>query len=202
MFALASKTLFAAASRRFGCAHSITATAQRSFSSLLGSAPAPMSFGSKLRAPQLTGVFTGMQTRGNAGTKKKKLTPVQLRNEVKVASKRKGKHYKMKNHRGALSSDRNNSIDAAKTRFSSLLPNSLCSNICRKFLKLSKSWLIKSPRSARGPIFKRAQAGNSHLNRKNRAWKSRSKRARVTSNAQQNKLLRRLIPYHRKKYMR
>ncbi|KAJ3237729.1 hypothetical protein HDU81_009112 [Chytriomyces hyalinus] len=126
-----------------------------------------MSFGSKLRAPQLTGVFTGMQTRGNAGTKKKKLTPVQLRNEVKVASKRKGKHYKMKNHRGALS-----------------------------------RWLIKSPRSARGPIFKRAQAGNSHLNRKNRAWKSRSKRARVESNAQQNKLLRRLIPYHRKKYMR
>ncbi|KAI8839735.1 hypothetical protein BJ741DRAFT_662640 [Chytriomyces cf. hyalinus JEL632] len=193
MFALASKTLFAAASRRFGCVHSITATAQRSFSSLLGSAPVPMSFGSKLRAPQQTGVFTGMQTRGNAGTKKKKLTPVQLRNEVKVASKRKGKHYKMKNHRGALSS---------KDSLQLSLIQCPLFEICRKFLKLSKSWLIKSPRSARGPIFKRAQAGNSHLNRKNRAWKSRSKRARVTSNAQQNKLLRRLIPYHRKKYMR
>ncbi|KAJ3018919.1 UNVERIFIED_CONTAM: hypothetical protein HDU68_010919, partial [Siphonaria sp. JEL0065] len=103
------------------------------------------------------------QIRGNAGTKKKKLSAVQLRNQVKVASKRKGKHYKLKNHRGAL------------TR-----------------------WLIKSPTYARGPVFKRAQAGTSHLNRKNRAWKTRSKRRRLTANTQQAKLLRRLIPYHRK----
>ncbi|KAI8611481.1 hypothetical protein BC830DRAFT_1084032 [Chytriomyces sp. MP71] len=122
----------------------------------------PRSLPSVARAPSLA-----LQMRANAGTKKKKLKPVQLRREVKVASKRKGKHYKLKNHRGALS-----------------------------------RWLIKSPRIHRGPVFKRAQAGTSHLNRKNRAWKSKSKRTRVEANAQQKKLLRRLIPYHRKKYMR
>ncbi|KAJ3130091.1 hypothetical protein HK100_008231, partial [Physocladia obscura] len=112
------------------------------------------------------GVVLVSVRRGNAGTKKKKLRPVQLRNAaklavVKVASKRKGKHYKLKNHRGAVS-----------------------------------RWLIKSPKYARGVLFKRAQAGNSHLNRKNRAWKSRSKRQRVTANSQQNKLLKKLIPYY------
>ncbi|KAI9341700.1 hypothetical protein BDR26DRAFT_860130 [Obelidium mucronatum] len=154
----------------------VTAPLTRAFSMLALRSTAPASinpavnskFSSILQPPRLSQAVANIsQARGNAGTKKKKLKPVQLRNQVKVASKRKGKHYKLKNHRGALS-----------------------------------RWLIKSPSYNRGPVFKRAQAGTSHLNRKNRSWKSRSKRQRRTSNAQQAKLLRRLIPYHRKKYMR
>jgi hypothetical protein len=34
---------------------------------------------------------------------KETIKPVELRNRVKVASKRKGKKYKLKNHRGAVS---------------------------------------------------------------------------------------------------
>ncbi|KAJ3065813.1 hypothetical protein HDU98_010824 [Podochytrium sp. JEL0797] len=154
----------------------INACLTRSFSALslsmnlprVNALMVPTSFGSVSAVPHRVAVAVGhSQIRGNAGTKKKKKSAVFLRNEVKVASKRKGKHYKLKNHRGAL------------TR-----------------------WLIKSPTYARGPVFKRAQAGTSHLNRKNRAWKTTSKRRRVTANTQQAKLLRRLIPYHRKKYMR
>ncbi|ORY43322.1 hypothetical protein BCR33DRAFT_738613 [Rhizoclosmatium globosum] len=142
---------------------------QRGFSvlSLAASHSHPTLTATQTRSFPFAAVAIASQIRGNAGTKKKKLSAVVLRNEVKVASKRKGKHYKLKNHRGAL------------TR-----------------------WLIKSPSYKRGPVFKRAQAGTSHLNRKNRSWKTRSKRRRVEANAQQTKLLRRLIPYHRKKYMR
>ncbi|KAI9354811.1 hypothetical protein DFJ73DRAFT_795047 [Zopfochytrium polystomum] len=80
----------------------------------------------------------------------------------KTASVRKGKKYKLKNHRGAL------------TR-----------------------WLL-----IRGGQFKRAQAGNHHLNRKNRAWKSRIKRRRVRSTPTQARILRKLMPYWRRRYMR
>ncbi|KAJ3009231.1 UNVERIFIED_CONTAM: hypothetical protein HDU68_002786 [Siphonaria sp. JEL0065] len=136
--------------------------------------------------PSLTSRVAGAavslsQNRGNAGTKKKMLSAVQLRNQVKVASKRKGKHYKLKNHRGAL------------TR---------CVGVSIQRLLINPQMAHQIPTYARGPVFKRAQAGTSHLNRKNRAWKTRSKRRRLTANTQQAKLLRRLIPYHRKKYMR
>ncbi|KAI9206765.1 uncharacterized protein BJ171DRAFT_496867 [Polychytrium aggregatum] len=50
--------------------------------------------------------------------------------------------------------------------------------------------------------FKRAQAGSRHLNVKRRVWKKISKRRRVTSNATQARLLRRLIPYYQRRYMR
>ena len=50
--------------------------------------------------------------------------------------------------------------------------------------------------------FKRAQAGSNHLNRKFRAWKVRSKRRRVLASSTQRKLLKKLIPYWKKKYMK
>ncbi|KAJ3117722.1 hypothetical protein HDU96_005852 [Phlyctochytrium bullatum] len=87
---------------------------------------------------------------------------VVLRNRVKVASKRKGKKYKMKNNRAAVS-----------------------------------RWLLMG-----SGYFKRAQAGARHLNRKNRRWKKKAKRFRVTANSAQSKLLKKLIPYWRRKYMR
>ncbi|KAI9012962.1 hypothetical protein BC832DRAFT_528995, partial [Gaertneriomyces semiglobifer] len=80
----------------------------------------------------------------------------------KVASKRKTKKYKLKNHGGAVA-----------------------------------RWMVMG-----GGMFKRAQAGRSHLNRKMRVWKKKAKRRRVLANTTQRKFLRKLIPYHKRRYMR
>ncbi|KAI9313019.1 hypothetical protein DFJ73DRAFT_935540 [Zopfochytrium polystomum] len=86
-------------------------------------------------------LFLGLSLLGGVRYKSKE-PAIRLRpRHRKTASVRKGKKYKLKNHRGAL------------TR-----------------------WLL-----IRGGQFKRAQAGNHHLNRKNRAWKSRIKRRRARS---------------------
>ncbi|KAJ3154836.1 hypothetical protein HDU86_004536 [Geranomyces michiganensis] len=50
--------------------------------------------------------------------------------------------------------------------------------------------------------FKRSQAGRSHLNRKMRTWKRKSKKRRVMATTTQRKFLRKLVPYWKKHYMR
>ncbi|KAJ3043230.1 hypothetical protein HDV00_005550 [Rhizophlyctis rosea] len=50
--------------------------------------------------------------------------------------------------------------------------------------------------------FKRKQAGANHLNVGNRVWKTKAKRKRVLCNAQQRNLLKKLLPYWKKAYMR
>ncbi|KAJ3054434.1 hypothetical protein HK097_001839 [Rhizophlyctis rosea] len=50
--------------------------------------------------------------------------------------------------------------------------------------------------------FKRAKAGRSHNNLKNRHWKTREGRKRLVAIPQQRNLLKKLIPYFRKRYMR
>ncbi|KAL2919979.1 hypothetical protein HK105_200045 [Polyrhizophydium stewartii] len=82
--------------------------------------------------------------------------------KVKVASKRKLKHYKLKNHKGAIA-----------------------------------RWLLVG----RG-MFKRAQAGRVRVNSLRRRWKRVAKRKRVLANSTQRKLLRKLIPYHKKRYLK
>ncbi|TPX67937.1 hypothetical protein SpCBS45565_g03499 [Spizellomyces sp. 'palustris'] len=51
-------------------------------------------------------------------------------------------------------------------------------------------------------MFKRAKAGRRHLNRKMRVWKRKSKKRRVLATTTQRKLLKKLVPYWRRKYMR
>ncbi|TPX43982.1 hypothetical protein SeMB42_g04483 [Synchytrium endobioticum] len=60
-----------------------------------------------------------------------------------------------------------------------------------------KRWIVMAD-----GMFKRAQAGKRHLNSKMRAWKRRAKRRRVLANSTQRKMLRRMVPYWRKRYMR
>lgn len=84
---------------------------------------------------------------------------------LKKPSKRMGKYYKMKTHKGA-----------------------------------AQRWQVVGPSSAVG--LKRAKCGQSHLRRKNRGWKKRALRERVLANAQQRNLLKKLLPYHAKKYSR
>ncbi|KAJ8323860.1 hypothetical protein QVD99_008228 [Batrachochytrium dendrobatidis] len=80
----------------------------------------------------------------------------------KVASKRKGKHYKLKNHTGAVA-----------------------------------RWLI-----AGNNQFKRATAIRIRMNRSRRQCKRIKSRRRVLANATHRNLLKKLIPYYRKKYMK
>ncbi|KAI9098158.1 hypothetical protein DFS34DRAFT_101425 [Phlyctochytrium arcticum] len=53
-----------------------------------------------------------------------------------------------------------------------------------------------------GGTFKRGQAGRGHLNRKVRVRTRKMKRRRVIANPQQRKLLKKLMPYWKKKYFR
>ncbi|KAH6565770.1 hypothetical protein BSLG_006187 [Batrachochytrium salamandrivorans] len=80
----------------------------------------------------------------------------------KVASKRKDKHYKLKNHSGAVA-----------------------------------RWLVVG-----GGMFKRAKAGHTRINSCRRQWKRITRRKRVLATSTQRNLLKKLIPYHRKKYMK
>lgn len=50
--------------------------------------------------------------------------------------------------------------------------------------------------------FLRKQAGTNHYNRKMTARKRYKKKLKVFANVQQRNLLRKLVPYWRKKYMR
>ncbi|KAI8815808.1 uncharacterized protein EV422DRAFT_548085 [Fimicolochytrium jonesii] len=81
---------------------------------------------------------------------------------TKVASKRKTKKYKLKNHGGAVA-----------------------------------RWMVSGDGT-----FKRGQAGRRHLNSKMRVWKRKSKKRRVLANTTQKKLLKKLVPYWKKKYLR
>ena len=84
---------------------------------------------------------------------------------LKKSSKRLGKYYKMKTHKGA-----------------------------------AQRWQVVGSSTLVG--LKRAKCGQSHLRRKNRGWKKRALRERVLANAQQRNLLKKLLPYHAKKYSR
>ncbi|KAJ3392483.1 hypothetical protein HDU92_008406 [Lobulomyces angularis] len=50
--------------------------------------------------------------------------------------------------------------------------------------------------------FLRKQAATNHLNRKMRAWKRYAKKKKVIANVQQRNLLKKLIPYWKKNYMK
>ncbi|TPX36191.1 hypothetical protein SmJEL517_g01605 [Synchytrium microbalum] len=60
-----------------------------------------------------------------------------------------------------------------------------------------KRWIVMA-----NGMFKRAQAGKRHLNSKMRAWKRKAKRRRVLATGTQRRMLRRLVPYYRKRYMK
>lgn len=84
---------------------------------------------------------------------------------LKKASKRLGKYYKMKTHKGA-----------------------------------AQRWQVVGPSSEIG--LKRAKCGQSHLRRKNQSWKKRALRERILANGQQKNFLKKLLPYHAKRYSR
>ncbi|KAI8803506.1 hypothetical protein BJ742DRAFT_494834 [Cladochytrium replicatum] len=60
-----------------------------------------------------------------------------------------------------------------------------------------RRWIV-----VRAGHFKRAQAGAQHLNRKMRRWKRVVKRRRVLSNPMQRRMLKKLLPYYNRRYMR
>lgn len=84
---------------------------------------------------------------------------------LKQPSKRKGKYYKLKTHKGA-----------------------------------AQRWQVVGSSSQVG--LKRARCGQSHLRRKTQGWKKRALRERVLANAQQRNFLKKLLPYHGKRYSR
>ncbi|KAI8905502.1 hypothetical protein EDD86DRAFT_211609 [Gorgonomyces haynaldii] len=51
-------------------------------------------------------------------------------------------------------------------------------------------------------MFKRQKAGRNRLNRKNRARKKIDKRVRVLASKSERRLLKKLIPYHKKNYLK
>ncbi|KAI8809413.1 hypothetical protein BJ742DRAFT_805025 [Cladochytrium replicatum] len=75
--------------------------------------------------------------------------------------------------------------------------------------KEGRKYKLKSHRGAyrrwivvKAGHFKRAQAGAQHLNRKMRRWKRVVKRRRVLSNPMQRRMLKKLLPYYNRRYMR
>jgi ribosomal protein L35 len=80
----------------------------------------------------------------------------------KIPSKRVGKYYKLKNHKGAVA-----------------------------------RWMIVGNNQ-----FKRSKCARNHLNRKQRPLTRKAKKNRVLANQQQRRLLKKLIPYFKKKYFK
>ncbi|KAJ3275747.1 hypothetical protein HDV01_007214 [Terramyces sp. JEL0728] len=78
----------------------------------------------------------------------------------------------------------------------------ICSKRKTKFYKLKTHkgamarWLV----TRNG--FKRSKCGKSHFNRKNNARKKVDRRKRILATGTERKLLRRLMPYYKKKYMK
>ncbi len=116
----------------------------------------------------------------------------------------------------------------ASKRFPNILASKLFPNILsrqfvtKKDLKPKVAWkgmIVKKPSKrktkkyklkthkgamARWMIIKdgfiRGQCGRSHLNRKNSSYKKVDKRQRVLANSTQRRMLRKLLPYYKKRY--